>query len=116
MDQETVVQAETEGPVEALQREVASLREGLKLAAAKYRTLLLSQAPEVPEELVGGESVTEVDASFARAREVVEKVRLRLEARWSQERVPAGAPPRGEPDLGGLSPQEKIAFALGQRR
>lgn len=117
-EQEMVAQAGVEGPspVEALQQEVASLREGLGLAAAKYRALLLSQAPEIPEELVGGETVAEVEASFAKAREVVEKVRQRLEARLSQERVPAGVPPRGEPDLGGLSPKEKIAFALGQRR
>lgn len=94
--------------------EVASLREKLALAVAKYRTLLLASAPEVPQELVQGETVEAVDASFVAARKIVEGVRQRLEAQRLQERVPAGAPERRGLDLSALSPKDKIARALGR--
>jgi hypothetical protein len=97
--------------------EVARLREGLALATAKYRALLLHAHPEVPEELVTGDTVEAVDASFLSAQEVVDKVRSRLEARLAAEpRIGAGAPPRGAADLSALSPREKIALALGRRQ
>ena len=92
--------------------EVTALREQLSGAAAKYRALILTTAPEVPEELVRGETPQEVEASFAAAREMVEKVKTQLEAQAQSERVPTGAPARTPPDLGALSPQEKIAYAL----
>lgn len=97
--------------------EVGRLREGLALATAKYRALLLHAHPEVPEELVTGDTVEAVDASFLSAQEVVEKVRSRLEAKLAAEpRIGAGAPPRGSADLSALSPREKIALALGRRQ
>jgi uncharacterized coiled-coil protein SlyX len=94
--------------------EVTALQQRLSGAAAKYRDLLLATAPEVPEELVRGETPEEVEASFAAAREVVVKVRRQLEAQAEAERVPTGAPARTPPDLGALSPQEKIAYALSR--
>jgi chromosome segregation ATPase len=94
--------------------EVTALKQRLSGAAAKYRDLLLATAPEVPEELVQGETPEEVEASFAAAREVVVKVRRQLEAQAEAERVPTGAPARTPPDLGALSPQEKIAYALSR--
>ena len=101
--------AEREQEVE---NEVSALKQQLSVAAAKYRGLLLAGAPEVPTEMVGGETPEEVDASFAAAREMVEKVRRQLEAQAQSERVPTGAPARTPPDFGALSPQEKIAYAL----
>ena len=95
--------------------EVTALREQLSGAAAKYRALILTTAPEVPEELVRGETPQEVEASFAAAREMVEKVKTQLEAQAQSERVPTGAPARTPPDLGALSPQEKIAYALSHQ-
>ena len=108
--------AELQALVEGREGDVKELRDRLSLAAQKYRALLLAGAAEVPEELVVGGTVEEVEASFLAAREVVEKVKKRLEARLSQERVPAGAPPRTSPDLGALSPREKIAFGLQRRQ
>jgi len=97
------------------QGEVAALREQLSGAAAKYRALILATTPEMPEELVRGETPEEVEASFAAAREMVEKVKTQLEAQAQSERVPTGAPARTPPDLGALSPQEKIAYALSHQ-
>src|SRR3972149_1798753 len=95
--------------------EVASLKGELALAVVGYRRLLLAGAPEVPEELVTGETVAGVEASLEAARHMVERVRRQIEARANAQRVPVGAPPRRAPDLAGLSPQEKIAYALGRR-
>lgn len=104
--------AEREQEVEG---EVTALKQQLSGAAAKYRALILTTTPEVPEELVRGETPQEVEASFAAAREMVEKVKTQLEAQAQSERVPTGAPARTPPDLGALSPQEKIAYALSHQ-
>jgi len=101
---------------EEVEGEVAALKEKLSGAADKYRALILAGAPEVPDELVKGETPDEVEASFAAAREMVDKVRRQLEAKAQAERVPAGAPARTPPDLGALSPSEKIAYALATRQ
>ncbi|MEE9199236.1 MAG: hypothetical protein V3U26_05510 [Dehalococcoidia bacterium] len=98
--------------LEVQEREQAVLQEQLTSAAARYRAALLAGAPEVPEELVQGRTVEELDASLASARRIVEKVAQRLEAQVASERVPTGAPPRKAPDLSALSPREKILHAL----
>ena len=72
----------------------------------------MAPAPEVPEELVSGETVEEIEAALARARNLVEKVRRQVEAEAASARVPAGAPARTGADLTTLSPAEKIAYAL----
>lgn len=97
------------------EKEMAGLREKLVGAAGKYRKLLLASAPEVPEDLVKGDTPEDVEASFAQARQMVERVRRGLEARQQQERVPVGAPPRSAGDLSAMSPQEKIAYGLSRR-
>lgn len=98
-----------------LEAEVAALREQLSAAVARYRTMVLATAPEVPDELVKGDSVADVDTTFAAAREVVERVRRQLEEQLESQRVPAGAPARMPPDVSGLSAAEKIAYALAQQ-
>ena len=92
--------------------ELTSLRERMASATTRYRVALLAGAPEVPEELVHGQTVEELDESLASARKVVDKIAGQLEAQVASARVPAGAPPRREPDLGALSPKEKILYAL----
>src|ERR1051325_6932164 len=51
-----------------------ALREQLTAAAERYRTALLASAPDVPPELVNGETPTEIDASFEAARATVAAV------------------------------------------
>lgn len=101
---------------EVAQREkrIAELKGHLEQAVARYRGQLLAQTPEVPEELVKGETVAEVDASLTAAQKLVERVRRQLEAKLSAERVPPGAPARSRPDLSALSPKDKIAYALAR--
>lgn len=106
---------------ELQERLSASEEEAVRLrerddAVARYRGAVLAAAPEVPEDLVAGETVQEVDAALAQAKELVERVRRQLLAQSRAERVPAGAPARHGPDLSVLSPQEKISYALRRGR
>jgi len=115
MEEQPTTEQAADTPDERPDDEPVDYKQRLADAAHKYRDLLLASAPEIPAELVSGDTVEEVDASFAAARGVVEEVRRRMEAQANAERVPAGAPPRTAPDLSGLSPAEKIAFALSQQ-
>jgi hypothetical protein len=91
-----------------------SARGGLADAAGRYRRLLLEREPDLPEELVTGESVEAVDEAAARARETVARVREHLERQARALRVPPGAPARSTPDSGALTPAEKIRLGLQQ--
>ncbi len=90
----------------------AALRAQLADALDRYRALLLRRDPDVPQELVYGESVGELESSYERASGLVEQLRLRAAERAAQERVPAGAPERRGANTAGLTPQEKIMLGL----
>ena len=95
--------------------ELAVLKESLANAAAKYRAAILASAPGVPEELVKGDTIEELDTSLELAQGIVSKVRQGLEVELAARSVPAGAPPRTPPDLSTLSPGDKIAHALSEQ-
>jgi len=102
--------------LEAAQQETQELHARLQAAAGKYREVLLAAAPDLPEEMVAGDSIEEVEASAEQARLTVRRVRDRLESQAQVGRVPAGSPPRGAPDFSALSPIEKIRLGLGQKQ
>jgi hypothetical protein len=104
--------AQLEQGVSSRDSEMAVLKGSLSGAVAKYRAALLATAPEIPTELVKGESIDEIDASLEQARGIVSKVRQQLEADAEANKVPTGAPERTPQDLSALSPAEKIAYAL----
>ena len=103
---------EVTSALEEREEELTNLREQVDSAVSKYRVALLASSPEVPEELVKGKTIDELDASLASARIIVEKIAQKLESQEPSERVPVGAPPRRPPDLSTLSPQEKILYGL----
>ena len=107
--------AELRSALEQRDLEIESLQSRLASATARYREALLAAAPDIPEELVGGESPEEVDTSLAGARQMVERVRGQIESQIAGERVPSGAPVRAGQDLSDMSSREKIAYALIQR-
>ena len=84
-------------------------------AAERYRALALELSPELPEELVAGESVEEIEEALQRARETVAKVRGHIESQALAGRVPVGAPVRSGPDFAALSPAQKIQHGLERR-
>jgi len=95
-----------------LEGELSTTREQVQDAALRYREALLSASPEVPADMVGGETLEEVEASLAAARQTVSQIRQHLESQTQSSRVPAGAPPRQAPDLSALTPEEKIRIGL----
>ncbi|MFH0941725.1 MAG: hypothetical protein V1823_01705 [Chloroflexota bacterium] len=95
---------------------IAELEARLARAAASYRTLIIAAHPEIPEDLISGQSVEEIEASLEKARSLVSRVRQGLEMAATQGRVPPGAPPRTVPDLSSLSPREKIQYGIGGKK
>ncbi|MBI2852449.1 MAG: hypothetical protein HYX84_05060 [Chloroflexi bacterium] len=111
--------AELEGSLSSRETEIASLKQeraGLELAlagaVANYRALVLQANPGIVEELVSGDTVEAIDASLAKAKALLGKVKQGLAAELSMLRVPVGAPERTLPDVSGLSPREKIQHAM----
>jgi peptidoglycan hydrolase CwlO-like protein len=100
----------------ALRQEAEALQASLKAAAGKYRDVLLAGRPEVPRDLVSGETVEEVDQQLEAALRMVAQLRSHLESQAQALRVPTGAPARRAPDLSALSPGEKIAYGLSRQR
>lgn len=114
-----LARAEAEGRSKELD-EVAgraqTLEERVRASAERYRALALEHSPELPEELVAGESVEEIEAALERARETVSKVRGHIESQAQAGRVPVGAPARSGPELSGLTTEQKIRFGLEHRQ
>ena len=78
---------------EGLRREgeekLSEVQKALAQAVSRYRSQLLASTPDAPESMVHGQTVDEVDESFAKAKELVEKVRRGVEERMAQGRLPA---------------------------
>ncbi len=87
-------------------------------AVARYREAVLAAEPALPPELVGGESLEEVDAAVEAARRAVAQIREQLAQESEQTATrgfPAGAPGRLGPTTEAMSATEKIAFGLEHR-
>ena len=91
------------------------LQDQLSDSLAEYRALATETNPELPPELLAGDTIAAVKESLEKARSLVGRVRQGLEAEAVASRIPAGAPGRTPPDLSGLSPSQKIKYAIGGR-
>ena len=96
----------------AAEGRIAELSASLSGATCKYRDITLTANPEVPAEMVTGDTIAEIDASVESAKALVEKVKGSLESS-AVATVPVGAPERVSPSWRELSAREKIAFAIG---
>ena len=81
-------------------------------AATRFREALLSAEPDLPADLVQGDTVEAIEAAAEQARQTVARVRRHLEEQAQALRVPAGAPARGGQDTSSLSAAEKIRLGL----
>lgn len=81
------------GEVERLREELEASRDGERAAVERLRTALLASEPALEPEMVSGETLAEVEASFANAAALLGRLRERAAAE-SAARVPAGAPGR----------------------
>jgi multidrug resistance efflux pump len=84
-------------------------------ASSRYRDMLLQAEPDLPVDLVTGDTIAEIDGSVQQARATVARIRQRLEEQAPTLRVPPGAPARAGPDLSSLSAAEKIRLGLQDR-
>ena len=96
-------------------QQVEGMRSQLSQALEAYRVSLLEAEPGLPEDLVAGDTIEELQASRERARQIVERVRGRMEEQALLERTPSGAPARSDADVSALSPEEKIRLGLSRR-
>jgi hypothetical protein len=88
--------------VEALQEqlaareaELAASHEAGRAAVERLKVALIATNPAIDPALLTGETADEVEASFATATALVERVREHLR-RESAASIPAGAPGRGQ--------------------
>ncbi len=96
---------------QAIERIRAELTAGLMAAATRYGELARTANPEIPAELITGSSIQEVDAAIASGKAIVQKVKEQLAAQ-----VSPGGQVRAAPDTAGMSPAEKIRYAVAQRK
>ena len=104
--------------VEAARQEAAQVRatvaEEARRLTGRYRAVLLQAAPDVPPDLLQGESVDDLDRSLVKAREVVARVREQIQTQTAA-RIPAGSPVRGGAHTAALSPAEQIRAGIAER-
>ncbi len=92
---------------------LAEVSDALSQAVASYKARVIASNPEVPVDLIGGDTVEAIDSSLENAQSLITKVREGLEAEIRMVKIPAGAPARVPVDLSALSPREKIQYGIG---
>lgn len=93
---------------------LAAAQDANRQAAVRLREVLLASEPAIDPELVAGETVAEVDASFGAAVALLTRIRERIRDEGAA-RIPAGAPPRTNGEAR-LTPFEKIRAGLARER
>jgi len=95
--------------------ETARLKDAEATTVGKYREALLAAHPDIPQDLIQGDSVSGLFASVEKGKATVHAVRKSLEAEAAATKVPAGAPTRGAISVEGMSPREKIAAGISRQ-
>ncbi len=98
-----------------LEAKLVEAGNSLGKAVTSYRTLVVKVNPGIPEELIAGNSVEEIELALGKAETLVRRVRQQVKAEVISTRVPAGAPERRRSG-GELSPREKIQYAIGGKK
>jgi hypothetical protein len=107
--------SEAKTAAESLRAEGVAISEARDQAISKYLDAVRLANPTIPQDIIAGDTIEDIDASLAKATTIAESVKANLEAQAKETKVPAGAPPRGEISLEGLSPREKIAAGIQQK-
>jgi septal ring factor EnvC (AmiA/AmiB activator) len=95
--------------------ELEQVREAKDQAVAKYLNMAKALNPAVPEGIIAGETIEEIDTSVEKGKGIVDAVKQAMESEAKETKVPVGAPPRTEISLEGLTPREKIAAGIQQK-
>ncbi len=97
-------------------QKLAEINNTLAQAVASYKALVVETNPEVPDELITGDTIDAINESLENARALIDRVKQGIEAEVSKTKIPVGAPQRTPLDLSVLSPREKIQYAIGGKR
>jgi septal ring factor EnvC (AmiA/AmiB activator) len=103
---------EAQQAAESLRAEGVAISEANSQAVAKYLGAVRAANPTIPQDIIAGDTIEEIDASVEKALSIASAVKASLEAQAKEAKVPAGAPTRGEISLEGLTPREKIAAGI----
>ena len=98
--------------LEEAKQESGEVAKELSQAVAAYKGLVAQANPGLVAEMIKGDTIGEIDESVKSARALVERIKQEVGAENARARVPAGAPQRTPPDLSGLTPREKIRYAM----
>jgi len=99
---------------EASTVELASVKEARDQAVARYLTMAKASNPQVPDDMISGETIAEIDASVEKGKGLVSAVKKTLGSEAAAAKVPAGAPTRGE-TTEGMSNKDMIAAGIQQK-
>jgi len=100
--------------IETSAAELAGTKEAKDQAVTKYLNMAKALNPTIPETIIAGESIEEIDASIEKGKSIVEAVKQAMTSEAAAAKVPAGAPTRGGISTEGMSPREKIAAGIQQ--
>jgi len=106
--------SEAKSQGEASATELASVKEARDEAVSRYLGMAKASNPQVPQDIINGETIAEIDASVEKGKGLVSAVKKTLESETAAAKVPAGAPTRGE-TTEGMSNKEMIAAGLRQK-
>ena len=71
----------------------AALKEARDQAVAKYRDMAKTLNPTIPQDIIAGETIAEIDASIEKGKALVASVKQYLEAEAAAAKVPAELQP-----------------------
>jgi chromosome segregation ATPase len=106
--------SEAKSQSEASAADLASVKEARDQAVTKYLGMARASNPQVPEDMISGETIEEIDAAVEKGKGLVSAVKKTLESETAAAKVPAGAPTRGE-TTEGMSNKDMIAAGLRQK-
>ena len=96
--------SEAKQTAESLRAEGVAISEARDQAVSKYLGAVRVLNSTIPQDIIAGGTIEEIDASVDKATAIANAVKASLEAQAKVAKVPAGAPTRGELSLEGLSP------------
>jgi len=91
---------------------LANVSGSLDTAVTKYLGVAKALNPSVPEDIISGATVEEIDSAVEKGKTIVEAVRKTMESEAAAGKVPAGAPERGGISTEGMTPREMIAAGI----
>ena len=103
---------ESKDTLDAATADIEVRNDAYQDAVARLADALRKANPNIPPELIQGDTPGELEASAEAAVALVRKVREQLDAERGAVRVPAGAPPADTPSLDGLTARDKIAAGI----